>query len=163
MQGETFHDFVLKELENERHRRTALDARGTGVVSVSASLATLVAGIAALTTRNPAFEPSTLVVVSALGALVAFVLAAALGIWASRTVAYEVADNATLTRLVTDRWATHDVDALNVVTQINIVTLTSLRSGNGRKARSAILAMVAQLAAIALLAVSATASLSTVL
>lgn len=159
MQGKTFHEFVAKELDNERARRTALDARGVGIVTASASLATLVAGLSAVATQSSTFAPSVLVVVTALSALAVFVLAAALGIWANRTIEYRVADSTTLTQMATERWTTDEVDALNVVVTLNITTLTSLREGNNRKAMAAVLAMIAQLTATALLTVSAAGSL----
>jgi len=163
MQGEVFAAFAATELENERARRAALDARGASIVTASASLGTLVAGFASLATRSTTYHPSDPVVFTSVAALVSFVAAAALGLWGNRTVPYDVADAGTLKIMATERWASHDVDASNIVMRINVSTLDSLREGNNRKARTLSQALSAQLAAAAFLGLSAALSLLSLL
>jgi membrane protein implicated in regulation of membrane protease activity len=152
--GPVFADFIEKELRAERERRVVLDARGVGVLTTSGTLVTIIFGLGALVTGLDAFEPNALAVWLLGLALIAFVFAALLGLLANRLVVYQLVDPEQLRawREHDKKWNDDADKARRVVAGANIITIETLRNGNGRKAKLLERALWAQLCAIGLLA-----------
>lgn len=154
--GVVFADFVEKELKAERERRVSLEARGLGVLTTSGTLVTLIFALGALVTGVDKFELDTASLWPLAGALLAFVVAAFLGLLANRLRRYEVTQPAQLHEWRDRDGAWNDTadKARRVVTRANILTLASLRQGNNAKADLVDAALWAQLTAVLLLAAS---------
>src|SRR6266540_6875610 len=88
--GEQYAAFIEAELDAERERRKALDARGAGIVGTATGLATAVFAIGALVTGAEKYTPDAVTVVALLLGLGLFAAAAGCGLAASRTVPYDV-------------------------------------------------------------------------
>jgi hypothetical protein len=143
-QGQTYLSFMTRELQAERERRAALDARGVSVVTVSGSLATLLAAVGAFVSGQTGFTlPATAEAPLTL-TLLAFATAAILGIGASAGRLYAVTPAATLTEMLTDRWPTSEADARNFVATQDVKTIRTLRSGNNKKANYLVAALAVQ-------------------
>lgn len=153
-QGQTFAAFIARELESERDRRKVLDARGVAVVTVSGSLATLLAAVGAFVSGQEGFTLPPTAVVPLTVTLLAFAIAALCGLIATFLWAYKAATPRTLERMVTDKWPTTEVDARNVTARIDVQTIASLRKGTNIKAQLLVTALVFQVAGLAALAVA---------
>jgi hypothetical protein len=160
-QGKTFAAFVEAELKAERERRTALDARGVGLVTTSGSLTTLLAAVGAFVSGRTGFQLPSSAAPPLVITLLAFALASGLGLLASHNRKYAVADAATLAALTGPRWATHEVDARSVVAQINARTVSTLRLGNDKKSFLLIAGLGCQLVGLVSLAVAVLVVLAT--
>ena len=87
------------------------------------------------------------------GSLLAFVVAAVLGLWANMMKAHEVSSSDTLMKMVREHWKDDEVDARNIVATLNIRTIDSLRTGSNVK-----VVWIKRAAAIQLVAVSSSSS-----
>lgn len=163
--GAEFSAFIEKELEAERARRAALDARGVGVLTTSGTLVTIIFALGALVTSVDGFEPTTMTVWMLAAALAAFVVAAFCGLLANRLRKYEVTQPAQLHEWRDRDGAWNDTadKARRVLAKANILTIASLRQGNNSKAQLVEAALWAQLAAVVLLSLAIAATLTTAL
>ncbi|WP_274561557.1 hypothetical protein [Streptomyces spiramyceticus] len=153
-QGVVYAAFVEDELKWEHGRRTSIDSRALSVITTSGVLVTLLFGVAALVTgrRDAAYSPAPAVVVLSGCGLVLFVIAAALGILASKSVSYSVIDGASLEKLRTEHWGHDAPTALNVVMWYRTNTVLTLRKGNNGKAWLLLAGLSTQLVAVLTLA-----------
>jgi len=90
-QGETYAAFVGRELDAERDRRKTLDARGVTVVTVSASLITLLAAVGAFVSGQTGFTLPKTTIWPLTVTLAAFAVAALWGIATTYPYTYGVA------------------------------------------------------------------------
>lgn len=152
---EVYTAFIEGELRIERERRTALEARGTGVVAQSGGLVTLLAGVGALAKGVTSVAPPRVAIVAVVFALVFFFGAALCGslvnFWPLYPP-YKVADGATMTEMRTNKRDHTDEEARSVVAYIHVGTLESLRKINDRKVKWVGAAQLCEI--FALLAVS---------
>lgn len=153
-QGEAFAAFIEGEVKAERDRRASLDARGLAVVTTSGSLTTLLAAVGAFVSARGGFGLPTGTIFPLTVTLVAFSLAAVCGLLASHNRQYDVADRTTLALMVGEKWPTSEVDARNVVADLNARTVDSLRRGNNKKATLLMAGLAFQLLALAALSVA---------
>jgi hypothetical protein len=149
-QGSTYATFISEQLEAEISRRSALDARGTGVVTVSGTLVTLTLAVGGFA-LSKSHKISTVGKVGVIGALALFVLASIAGIAASFLHEYQVADQSTLEAMLGSHWRDSEIDARNVCAHLDAQTVQSLRKGNNSKALQLTVALSLQVAAIAAL------------
>ncbi|SRR6266540_1408559 len=152
--GEQYAAFIEAELDAERERRKALDARGAGIVGTATGLATAVFAIGALVTGAEKYTPDAVTVVALLLGLGLFAAAAGCGLAASRTVPYDVTAGTVYDQMVRGQWGDPEEQARRVVAYRNQVTLVSLRAGNNKKAWWLPVAFWAQIAAAAALLVA---------
>jgi hypothetical protein len=162
-QGSTYGAYVESELNAERERRVAFDARGQVLVGTCGALVTLLAGLVTLTrTLGGQFALSVAAVVFLVAALVALTGAAACGIAAGWNYLYNAPTAVTLERMIGPRWTDDEVDARNHVASARIWTLGTLRAGNNRKARWISAGQVALLVALAALGVTIAVTLPSI-
>ncbi len=152
-QGTTYAAFVDKALAAEVERRTSLDTRALNVLTTSSGLVTLLLALVVLITGQP-YEVSNRGARGVAISFVFFLASATFGLVANKLWSYEVANAATLKRLLSDRWKDDEVDARNVCAAINVGTITTLRAGSNKKASLIELAFFCQLLAIASLVVT---------
>lgn len=153
-QGRTYAAYITRELETERDRRKTLDARGVSVVTVSASLATLLAGIGAFVSGQTEFVLPESAVWPLTVTLLAFAAAGFCGLSAAYLWRYAAPALESLEAMVTDRWPTDEVDARNFVARLDLVAIRSLRARNSYKARWLIAALFFQIAGLVALTVA---------
>jgi len=153
-QGKAYAAYVEGELQAERDRRSAFDARGLSLVTSSGSLATLLAAVATFATAGGRLVLSGGVRTAVIVSLLLFTVAAAFGIAVNWNRSYAVAKPSTLGQMVNERWAVDEVDARNYTASLNVVTVETLRRGNNVKARLLSAGLVAQLAAVLAVSVS---------
>lgn len=151
-QGLTYTAFIARELETERERRKALDARGASVVTVSAGLATLLTAVGAFVSGVTGFELPGSAVWPLTLALLAFAAAGLCGIAATFLWRYNAPASETLIAMLTDKWMTDEVDARNLVARLDVMAIRSLRDRNQWKARLLIGALAFQVAGLVALA-----------
>jgi hypothetical protein len=133
--GEMLANFVTQQLQEEDERRTAIDRRGTAVISTSATVSTLLFGAAALVTAKETSPPPRLSLIGLAGMFVTFFIAALCGLMAIRT---RGVDTVAPEQLETWRkdvtfWSSRKSAMLKLLTRANIRTLTTLRAGNNTK------------------------------
>ena len=152
-QGVTYATFIEAELKLEYERRTTLDARGLAIVTTSSGVITLLLAVAVLFLGKD-FELGPEAKWAVVGALALFLIAALFGLLANAARLYEVTHSDTLKEMTQAHWVDDEVDARNVCSYRNVVTLASLRDGNNDKSRQVSIAFWFQLAAITALAVA---------
>lgn len=143
-QGKTFAEFVRRELEAERERRKTLDGRGVTIITTSGTLAALIAAVGAFATGRPGFRLPDAAAGPLKLTLVMFAAAGVFGIISTRLTLYAVTPPHVLREMLGDRWNTDEVDARNFVSEQDVKTIESLRSGNNEKAGWLIAALVTQ-------------------
>lgn len=153
-QGTNYATFIEAELKAERERRTALDARGLAIVTTTAALTTVLTAVGALVSTRSGFRLPHGIFWPLVGALVAFVGTAVLGILAAGPQPYAVATPETLEQMVREHWRDHEVDARNNVSVVNMRTIASLRAGNNRRGNLISAATWVQIAGLLSLAVA---------
>jgi hypothetical protein len=153
-QGKTFAEFVRRELEVERERRKASDARGVAVVSTAGSLTTLLAAVGAFVSARTGFRLPGSAVGPLILTLGSFVIAAVCGIMATRLTPYAVTPAVTLTEMLTTRWRTDEVDARNFTAVQDVKTIETLRDGNNEKSWWLLAALVALVVGLLALSVA---------
>ena len=147
---EVYATFTEGELKAERGRRASLDGRGAAVVTQSGGLLALMTGVAAFVKRAVPEALPPLAVMALILALVFFVGAAACGILVNfpQIYPYDVADEATMTKMRIDKRDHSAEEARSVVSHVHIKTVVSLREGNNRKANFVTAAQVFQILAL---------------
>lgn len=159
--GPVFFEFIEKQLLAEMERRKSLEARGISVLTTSGTLVTIIFALGALVTNVSDYRPSAVSVWALAAALLAFVIAAMLGLLANRLRWYDVVEAAQMHvwRQSEMRWNDAASKAQRLLAKANIETLRTLRDGNDDKASLIEAALWAQLAAIIALSVAVTGAL----
>jgi len=152
-QGASYATFIEAELRAERDRRTTLDAKGLGIVTTTAALTTVLTAVGAFVSTRSGFRLPHGIFWPLAGTLVAFVVAAVLGILAAGLHPYAVATPKTLEQMLRGHWQDHEVDARNNVSRMNMETIASLRRGNNRKGKFVSVATWFQIGGLVSLAV----------
>lgn len=148
--GISVYDGLLKEeIEAENARKTSFEARGLAVITSSGGLATLLFGLAALSTK----EQATFVLPDDSGtllgfALAAFVVAAALGLFTNVPQDYETVTAEGIQERV-DEIPPRDEDAATTdVAYTRITVLKDARIKNTNKAKLLFWALVFEVVAV---------------
>lgn len=154
--GKVYQTMVGSLLATEYDRRAKIEARGSTIVTTSASLLTLVFGLTVVVTGKDYAFTNGFAILALLAALLAFVLSTVLGIVIQNySFAYKVIGPDTLKQLTDNAsWGQSADDAARRDVSQQVTTICSLRDVNERKSRLVTMSLVLQAVAIALLSVS---------
>jgi hypothetical protein len=155
--GKVYQESVAAMLTAEFERRKTLEARGTTLMTSSATLIALIFGLTVLVTGKDPVLINRWAVYVLLASLVLFVVAATVGIVVQTYLhKYDVVECDFLETLAgTDKeWSRSADHAVRTNVSQKVHTLCSLRKGNNAKASWVIAGLIVQLMAIASLAVS---------
>jgi hypothetical protein len=154
--GTIYQAMVGNLLAAEYERRAKMEARGSTLVTASASLLTLVFGLTVVVTGKDYVFTNGFAVLTLIAALIAFVVSAVLGIVVhALPVPYNTVGRASLDQLTDDSfWQLSADEALRNDVWQQGDTIRTLRIGNERKAKWVTASLVAQVMAILLLTVS---------
>jgi hypothetical protein len=156
--GQAYTDLIGQQLTEERASKTSIEQRGMAVITSSGTLVTLLLAIAALVTSTKTFALGTVPKVTLGVSLVAFVVAAILGILINfPRSSYQEAKLDDVKKLVDDpaEWkASFEVGSQDTAAA-SLDILRAMRTVNTDKAQSLQRAMIAEIVAIGLLAVTA--------
>lgn len=144
-----YSKFIEAELKAEHDRRTALDARASGVATSSSAFIALAGAVTVLAAgKDYAFsEGGARGVILSLGS---FLVAAAIGLIAHGSRPYHVTTADTLNDMLgVDHWTDDEVTARHATAKANVKTIRSMRTGNNRRAGQLVCAHVFQVAAVA--------------
>jgi hypothetical protein len=151
--GRVWREMVKDLLAAEYDRRKRMEDRGAAIVTSSASLLTLIVGLAAFVTGQGFALTSRLAVAAVFGAMIAFVVSAVFGI-AVRTygLPYTTVDRDNLNQLTSNEFWTMSADeALREDVAQQAGTIRSLRAATERKDKWVTASLASQVVAIALL------------
>jgi hypothetical protein len=155
--GQVYRAMVSDLLAAEYDRRTKMEARGSTIVTASASLLTVIFGLTVIVTGKDYVFANGFAIFMLLAALLAFVVSAVLGIVVqTNSFAYKTISPESLNRL-TDKefWDDRPANyaARDDVSQ-QVATICTLRVANERTAKLVTVSLVFQVVAITLLMVS---------
>lgn len=152
-QGTVYGNFIDGELTAEHARKTALEARGSAILTTSSAFATFILAVAAIVRANnyqynADSLPYILVVISL------FVLAGIAGLLANMLHQYQVATIEAMRRMLSTQWMDSETSARNATGWLRLRTLQSLRKGNNTKAFIIVIGHVLQVGAVVALAIT---------
>jgi hypothetical protein len=156
--GQAYTDLIGQQLTEERASKTSIEQRGTAVITTSGTLVTLLLAIAALVTSGKALTLGTLPKLPLGLSLVAFVIAAILGILTNfPRSSYQEAKLDDIQPLVDSsaEWKASFAVGSQDTAAASLAILRALRAVNKDKVEWLRMAMYAEIAAIGLLAVAA--------
>lgn len=148
---EVFLEFIEKELRTERERKHQIAQLGTGLITTSGTLTTLLFAVGALVSTQKGFHPSLPTVALLTCTLAAFSASAIFGISASRLSSSSVAKPSSFDKLIEEHWRADIADARKVVARTHRNTLETLRKANGRRAQLVSVGQTFQIAAVLML------------
>lgn len=149
--GEQLDTFVDSELVAEGDRRDRIDARGTGLITTSAALATLMFAAAGLVTSQDKYAPPSGAIWFLSITFLAFAFAAFCGLMASRSEKVEAVTTQQLLAWRNDDakiWLNTKDNVRWLLARAKILTLDSLRAGNTKRAKWAVRGGIGQLVAL---------------
>ncbi|TCO56056.1 hypothetical protein [Actinocrispum wychmicini] len=147
-----FPEFVKDLLAVEDKRRETLEARGASVITVSGTLVTLLVALGAFVPNRQGFVLPDTTRAPLSVAVIAFVVAALLGIATYVPQRVRLTDPNALAELLPGYWPKGREFALKKVTATRLEQLTVLQKGNDWKARALLAAVVGQVVAVGALA-----------
>jgi len=149
--NEVYTDFVLSLLNAEDTRKSSLEQRGIGIITVSGTLVTLLFGLTAAITSAKDFTFPAAARGWLTWAAILFVLAAAAGIAVNTPLFYGtiVVERATLQSV----WGDDAADARRAVTGVRLKRLHAAQRANSIKAWILVAGTALELAAAAMLTV----------
>jgi hypothetical protein len=147
-----FPDFVKDLLTVEDKRRDSLEARGSSMITASAALVTLLVALGAFVTNRRDFKLPDATRAPLSVAVVAFVVAAVLGIATYIPQPARMTDPVALSDLLPEYWPKGNDFAQKKITVTRLEQLATLQKANDWKARALLAAVVAQLVAVGALA-----------
>lgn len=154
--GTIYQAMVGNLLAAEYDRRAKTEARGSTLVTTSASLLTLVFGLTVVVTGKDYVFTNGFAVLTLIAALISFVVSAVLGIVVhALAMPYSTVGRASLDQLTDDSfWRLPADEAVREDVAQQVDTIRTLRHGNERKAKWVTASLVSQVVAIFLLTVS---------
>ena len=156
-QGTEFADYIQEVLNQEYSRRDSVNGRATAATTAATGLVTITLAVIAVL-KGKDFTLHGWAYRTLVGAFVALLAAAILGVLAGLTWGYKVATIDTLRQLVGSRWQSTEVTARSAVAQFNVRAIETLRRGNNTKFN--LLTASAWCQVLALIALGATALLA---
>jgi hypothetical protein len=147
-----FPEFVKDLLAVEDKRRETLEARGASVITVSGTLVTLLVALGAFVTNRQGFVLSDTTRAPLSVAVIAFVVAALLGIVTYIPQPVRVTDPNALAELLPEYWPKGKEFALKKITATRLDQLASLQKSNDWKAGALLAAVAGQVVAVGALA-----------
>jgi hypothetical protein len=149
--------YIAEQIAREEDRKKSIEARGVTVITTSGTLATLLLGLAALTTRSSATFTLPASAEDPLEwSLIAFATAALASIFTQLPLQYKEASTAGLRGLVEEYWNDSEEEALDAVARNRLNVLKRAKQLNGLKAWALFAAVLAEAAAVIALAVAMT-------
>jgi hypothetical protein len=145
-------EFVRDLVAAEDERRRSLEARGTSVITVSATIVTLLLGLSALVTSQQSFTLPHAARERLTLAVAAFVVAVLLAIATYVPQPARITDPAGLLRTIPKLWDREAEFWRQKITATRLDQLAAMQAANDRKARALLAAVLAQVVAVALLA-----------
>jgi hypothetical protein len=158
--GEVFAEYVKEQIDLEDRRRASLETRGSGVITLSGTLVTLLFAISAVATRSPSFVLAGGLKQRLIWSLVAFAVSSLIAIGTLVPLALHTVDAAQLAPEVRKRWDGGVDDARKAIAATRISDLASLQRVNTVKSMLLVAAVTVQVAAVLLLVWSVTGLLS---
>jgi hypothetical protein len=149
--GEVFADYVKEQIDLEDRRRASLEARGSGVITVSGTLVTLLFAFSAVVTRTPGLALPGVLKVRLTWALIAFAVSSLIAIGTLIPLALHTVDAARLAPVLRNRWDGTVDEALKTTTATRVADLASLQRVNTVKSMLLVAAVAVQVVAVALL------------
>ena len=151
--GSVYAALITEQLVEERARKASIEARGLSVITTSGALVTLLFGLGSLVSGVEGYTLPTVGRWFLLGALGAFLLAAAAGIVANFPLRYREVSVAGLRRLTAPEWWTNaEPAAARRAAEARLNVLERARSTNAFKVNALIAAMVIEVIAVVLVA-----------
>jgi hypothetical protein len=164
--GSSFGPTIKAQLDEERARKTSLEARGIGIVTSSGALATLLFGLVTFTRGNAPNQLHLDIGNTAKGALIAgvllFAFGALMGLLVNLPVPYREALVPRLANRVTpEQWFKPEpLEAARRDAKLNVDILNSARKYNGWKAIAVFAGIAAEALAGVAVAVAVVAELN---
>lgn len=164
VKGSSYGPTIKAQLDEERARKSSLEARGIGIVTSSGVLATLLFGLVTFTRGNvnqPHLNIGQLATDALIVGVALFALAALMGLAANLPRDYEEASIQKLKeRVEKTEWETQDpVEAARYDAVLNVQVLDSARKVNGSKANLVFIGLAAESFAAVAVAVAVVAEL----
>ena len=152
-----YAEYIAEQIQRQEERKKSIEARGVTVITTSGTLATLLLGLAALTTK----EQTTFTLPTAAQdplewALIAFAAAALASIFTQLPMRYEEASAEGLRGLVDTSWNDSEEEALDAVARNRLTVLKRAKHVNGLKAWALFAAVSGEALAVIALAVAMT-------
>ena len=154
--GKVYQAMVADLLVAEYERRSKMEARGSTIVTASASLLTVIVGLTVIVTGKDYVFSSGWAISAVMLALFAFIVSAVLGIVVQTySRAYWTISNESLDQLTTDSfWGRSANHAARDDVSQRVTTICTLRSANERTAKLVTVSLAFQVAAIFLLSLA---------
>jgi hypothetical protein len=153
--GTAIGQLIDEQLAEERSRKASLEARGLSVITTSGVLVTLLLGFGGLVKGDKGLALPELAKFTLTGGLIAFVLAAAAGLYLNTPLAYvEVRVEDLRIWLEPRLWEAQSVGGEVRAAEARVEVLAAARALNDRKAIVLVGAIGTEVVAIALLAVA---------
>ena len=150
--GTAYGLFIADQLSEERNRKNSLEVRGLGVITTSGTLATLLFALTAGLTSASDFKLPGHAKLPLVLALIAFAIAAALGLITNIPLGYKEPTAAGLAVLVDEKYWSGPAEIGHLrVAEAQVTALAAARSANGQKAALLLIAMLFELLAAACL------------
>lgn len=146
--GREFTDFIKAELEAERLRSERLTAKATRLQQAGGTVVALLAATVGLTDRSGQSTDAAAAVWFFAGAAVFSIISMVAGLVAERLLPYEIADDETYERMLTDRWHSDVESSRAAVSRARVSTITSLRKVNTKRVRPLEFGGYTQIAAV---------------
>jgi hypothetical protein len=149
---EVYTDFIKTLTDAESSRKTSIESKGTGIITTSSALVTILFGLVAVVTSRTSFTLSVSAHGWLVGAIIAFVVAAATAILISFPLPY---GQTTITvEDLRQWWGDSGVVAEAAVSGLRLRQLTAARRTNAIKAGVLCVACAAELTGLILLTVA---------
>jgi hypothetical protein len=147
--GAAYGALIADQLTEERSRKASLEGRGITTVTAAGTLVTLLFALTAGLTAAPRFKLPAGADVPLVVALIAFVIAAVLGLMTNVPLRYQEPTVGGLARLIDARfWAAPAQTGERRVAEAQVALIAAMRSANNLKVWLLILAVAAELIAV---------------
>lgn len=148
-------EYLDRLVADQEDRKKSIEGRGTGVVTTSAALVSLLFGLVAVVTGVEEFTLTSAARPPLAVAMALFVVAGALGLLTNAPRNYENADAKQLADMLEDRiWTESELRAKRRVAATQRKVFARAQKVNGEKARLLFVAMFVQVVAVLSLAVA---------
>lgn len=153
--GSAYTSLVLEQLTEQRATKKSLEQRGSGIITTSGTLVTLLLAFAALVTSSKAFELPTLARILVGASIALFIAAAFSGIAVNWPRPYAEVNLRDVRQLLTfDTWTKSAAEGSIETAGAQIEILAGARSFNATRARWLQLASTCQIASLVFLALA---------
>lgn len=149
--ADVFAELIVEQIDEERLRKTSLEARGLALITASGAFTTLVLGVAALVPQESLPVAARVFLILA---FVCFVAAAVQGIWVNRPANYEEPSVESLASAFEEGRDKSVESARRSASKLRLTTLRASRLRNDEKAQALRRGAWAQIVGLGLTAVA---------